>query len=101
MDNREAEAGSIAGENKNSQCKKTLFGVSRIQDTGQTEKWEVRCAISYLRQKVGTGKAEVGGAGETDCQTVRGEKTFGRNTAVQFNGSGNTELFSVGYLYQH
>ena len=29
------------------------------------------------------------------------KKTFGRNTAVQFNGSGNTELFSTCHLHQH
>ena len=39
--------------------------------------------------------------GETNCPTFRGKKTFGRNTAVQFNGSGNTELFSTCHLHQH
>ena len=33
-----------------------------------------------------------------NCPTFRGKKTFGRNTAVQFNGSGNTELFSTCHL---
>ena len=51
--------------------------------------------------KVGTGKAKTGGTGETNCPTFRGKKTFGRNTAVQFNGSGNTELFSTCHLHQH
>lgn len=46
-------------------------------------------------------KGKTGGTGETNCPTFRGKKTFGRNTAVQFNGSGNTELFSTCHLHQH
>lgn len=51
--------------------------------------------------KVGTGKAKAGGTSEADCQTVQRKKTFRRDKAVQFNGSGNTELFSACYLYQY
>ena len=46
-------------------------------------------------------KAKAGGTSEADCQTVQRKKTFRRDKAVQFNGSGNTELFSACYLYQY
>lgn len=56
---------------------------------------------SHICDKSWNWKGKTGGTGETNCPTFRGKKTFGRNTAVQFNGSGNTELFSTCHLHQH
>mgnify|MGYP000682975271 CR=1 FL=1 len=102
MDNREAEVGGIARETRIVNVRKRYSEFLGFKIRVRPKAGSTSCnLISVTKSWNWKGKKKNWWNRRNELPDLQREKTFGRNTAVQFNGSGNTELFSTCHLHQH